>query len=65
MDLARRMVEANPTTQTKPGISSPLELPAIVLIDEIDLHLHPKWQQQVLGDLIRTFPNTQFIMHDS
>ncbi len=62
MDLARRMVEANPTTQTKPGISSPLELPAIVLIDEIDLHLHPKWQQQVLGDLIRTFPNTQFIV---
>lgn len=62
MDLARRMVEANPTTQTLPDISSPLALPAIVLIDEIDLHLHPKWQQQVLGDLIRTFPNTQFIV---
>ncbi|MFB2830098.1 AAA family ATPase [Aeromonas jandaei] len=62
MDLARRMVEANPTTQTQPDISSPLALPAIVLIDEIDLHLHPKWQQQVLGDLIRTFPNTQFIV---
>jgi predicted ATP-binding protein involved in virulence len=33
-----------------------------VLIDEIDLHLHPKWQQRVLVDLIKTFPNTQFIV---
>ncbi|WP_270698282.1 AAA family ATPase [Aeromonas sp. QDB05] len=62
MDLARRMVEANPTPQTLQGISSPLALPAIVLIDEIDLHLHPKWQQQVLGDLTRIFPNAQFIV---
>ncbi|TGO01930.1 hypothetical protein PN36_34260, partial [Candidatus Thiomargarita nelsonii] len=30
--------------------------------DEIDLHLHPKWQQRVLVDLIKTFPNTQFIV---
>ncbi|WP_270672315.1 AAA family ATPase [Aeromonas sp. QDB17] len=62
MDLARRMVEANPTPQPQLDIASPLALPAIVLIDEIDLHLHPKWQQQVLGDLTRIFPNTQFIV---
>lgn len=62
MDLARRMVEANPISQTQPGISNPLALPAIVLIDEIDLHLHPRWQQQVLSDLTRIFPNAQFIV---
>lgn len=32
-----------------------------VLIDEIDLHLHPKWQRRVVGDLIKAFPNIQFI----
>lgn len=36
--------------------------PAIMLVDEIDLHLHPSWQQRVLGDLMRAFPNTQFIV---
>lgn len=36
--------------------------PSIILIDEVDLHLHPEWQQRVLDDLIRTFPNTQFIV---
>ncbi|NMG16418.1 AAA family ATPase [Aromatoleum bremense] len=36
--------------------------PAIMLVDEIDLHLHPTWQQRVLGDLMRTFPLTQFIV---
>lgn len=36
--------------------------PAIMLVDEIDLHLHPAWQQRVLGDLMRTFPLTQFIV---
>jgi predicted ATP-binding protein involved in virulence len=36
--------------------------PAIMLVDEIDLHLHPRWQQRVLGDLIRTFPGTQFVV---
>jgi predicted ATP-binding protein involved in virulence len=33
----------------------------VVTIDELDLHLHPKWQKQVVGDLLRTFPNIQFI----
>ncbi len=34
----------------------------MVLIDEVDLHLHPGWQQRILPDLIRTFPNIQFIV---
>lgn len=42
--------------------SAPLLASSIMLIDEIDLHLHPSWQQRVLGDLMRAFPNTQFIV---
>ena len=57
-DLACRMVEANP-----PGIlDSCLSAQAVVLIDEIDLHLHPRWQQRIIPDLLRVFPNTQFIV---
>ena len=55
-DLARRMAQGNP------HLPDPLESEAIVLIDEVDLHLHPEWQQRVLVDLRRTFPNTQFIV---
>ena len=36
-------------------------LEAVVLLDEVDLHLHPSWQQRVLGDLMRTFPSVQFV----
>lgn len=36
--------------------------PGVVLIDEVDLHLHPAWQQRVLTDLLRVFPLTQFIV---
>lgn len=42
--------------------SAPLIAPAVMLVDEIDLHLHPKWQQRVLDDLLRAFPTTQFIV---
>lgn len=56
VDLARRMGQANP------HMENPLESEAIVLIDEVDLHLHPSWQQRVLSDLLRTFPKTQFIV---
>ena len=35
---------------------------AVVLIDEIELHLHPQWQQHVLPDLMHTFPNAQFVV---
>jgi len=55
-DLARRMAQGNPHRE------SPCTCEAIVLIDEIDLHLHPAWQQRVLDDLLRTFPNTQFLV---
>lgn len=63
MDLARRMAQANTTLAPEGNpIMNPLYLPAIVLIDEVDLHLHPKWQQTVLADLMRTFPAAQFIV---
>ena len=37
------------------------ETEGVVLMDELDLHLHPKWQQNVAGDLMKTFPKVQFI----
>ncbi|MCX8505347.1 MAG: AAA family ATPase [Alphaproteobacteria bacterium] len=56
MDFARRLGLAYP------GYDNPNEAPAILLIDEIELHLHPKWQQRVLPDLQRAFPNTQIFV---
>ncbi|WP_241737931.1 AAA family ATPase [Hymenobacter polaris] len=44
-----------------PDSKNPLEEPAIVLIDEIDLHLHPSWQRKLIGFLSGIFKNTQFI----
>jgi energy-coupling factor transporter ATP-binding protein EcfA2 len=44
-----------------PESENPLEEPAIVLIDEIDLHLHPEWQRKLIGFLSGIFKNTQFI----
>lgn len=38
------------------------DLPGIVLIDEIELHLHIAWQKKVLPFLVRAFPNLQFIV---
>lgn len=63
MDLARRMAQAN-SQMIANGmqIMNSLDLPAIALIDEVDLHLHPSWQQRVLTDLMQTFRNTQFIV---
>ncbi|MFZ6750084.1 AAA family ATPase [Undibacterium sp. Ren11W] len=58
VDLACRLVEANPPSNT----NDPLKCEAIVLIDEVDLHLHPSWQQTILTDLRRVFPNAQFIV---
>ena len=55
-DLAWRMAQGNPHLQ------DPLSSEGIVLIDEVELHLHPSWQQRILGDLRRTFPNAQFIV---
>lgn len=44
-----------------PKSRNPLYEPAIVLVDEIDLHLHPRWQRQIRERLTRHFPNVQFI----
>lgn len=55
VDFASRMVERYPDS------ADPLAEPAVVLVDEIDLHLHPKWQRELMGYLSERFPNTQFI----
>jgi len=38
------------------------QTPGIVMIDELDLHLHPTWQRRVIHDLKRTFPQIQFVV---
>ena len=56
-DLARRMALANPGKDV-----NPLEGSGVVLIDELDLHMHTSWQRKVLNVLRDTFPNIQFII---
>ncbi len=55
-DLARRLALANPS------LENPLEGIGIVFIDEIELHLHPAWQREIVNRLQSTFPNIQFIL---
>ena len=55
-DIARRMAIANPLRE------NPLEGEGVILIDEIDLHLHPKWQRLVVPSLKKVFPNCQFLI---
>jgi len=55
-DLARRLSIANPRSENA------LAGKGIVLIDEVDLHLHPQWQREVIPALLKTFPNCQFIV---
>ncbi|MEZ9450545.1 retron Ec78 anti-phage system effector ATPase PtuA [Vibrio splendidus] len=55
-DIARRLTLLNPKAL------APLEGSGIVLIDEVDLHLHPSWQQKVIQRLESTFPNVQFVV---
>lgn len=57
-DIAYRMAVLNPTL----GEQVLEKTPGIILIDEIDLHLHPQWQQTILGDLHAIFPGVQFIV---
>ncbi|TAE76241.1 MAG: hypothetical protein EAZ85_00515 [Bacteroidetes bacterium] len=58
-DIARRLSIANPMF----SIEEILEKgEGIVLIDEIEQHLHPKWQRNILSALEKTFPNIQFIV---
>jgi len=56
-DLSRKIVQLNPRL----GEAAIRETPGVVLIDELELHLHPAWQQRVVTDLKRTFPKIQFI----
>ncbi|MEP7124753.1 MAG: AAA family ATPase [Byssovorax sp.] len=55
-DLARRLAIANPS------LSDPLTGSGVIMIDEIDLHLHPSWQRKVIPALETTFPGCQLIL---
>lgn len=55
-DIARRLIMLNPSRD------NPLDGHGVVMIDEIDLHLHPEWQQKVIGRLQKTFPSVQFVL---
>lgn len=56
MDIARKL------SMTHPDIDNPLEADGIIIVDEIDLHLHPTWQREVISMLKSTFSNCQFIL---
>ncbi len=68
-DLAIRMVTQNNYLVPPEGLGAEDEpwprvlsqTPGVVLIDELDVHLHPKWQRRICGDLQRAFPKLQFI----
>lgn len=55
-DIARRLAMMNPS------MSNPLDGEGIILIDEVDLHLHPRWQRTIVRRLRETFPNCQFLL---
>lgn len=57
-DIAYRMAVLNP--QLSGDVCKKTD--GIILIDEVDLHLHPMWQQRILGDLMFIFPKVQFIV---
>lgn len=56
-DIAYRCIRLNPHL----GAEAIKEAEGVILIDEIDLHLHPNWQRSVVGDLKRIFPKLQFV----
>ena len=55
-DLAKRLAIASPSME------EPLKGQAVVLIDEVDLHLHPQWRHQAIPGLLKTFPECQFVL---
>lgn len=56
VDIAWRMFQKYPDSE------NPLAEPGIILVDEIDLHLHPRWQREIRAYLTKHFPNVQFIV---
>lgn len=56
-DIAYRCTKLNPDLD-----EALVNTKGIVLIDEVDMHLHPAWQQKVLNDIMSIFPNIQFIV---
>lgn len=56
-DIAMRCSQLNPHLNERASA----ETPGIVLIDELDLHLHPRWQRGVVEHLIKAFPRLQFV----
>jgi predicted ATP-binding protein involved in virulence len=61
-DIARRLAIANPIEKNGDFTTVLKHGNGVVLIDEIDLHLHPLWQKEILQALVNTFPNLQFIV---
>lgn len=57
-DVARRCASLNPQLNERAS----LQTPGVLIIDEVDMHLHPRWQQQVLGLLQSAFPTLQIIV---
>jgi predicted ATP-binding protein involved in virulence len=57
-DIAYRCLKLNPHL----GLNAAKESSGVVMIDEIDMHLHPEWQQTILGNLCKAFPKIQFIV---
>jgi predicted ATP-binding protein involved in virulence len=55
-DIARRLAMLNPS------LDNPLDGDGIILIDEVDLHLHPSWQRSLIARLTQTFPHCQFLL---
>lgn len=59
IDLVSRMARANPGLGAEELLAA---VPGIVLIDEVDLHLHPTWQQRIIPLLTEAFPQVQFVV---
>ncbi|WP_419784273.1 AAA family ATPase [Maridesulfovibrio sp.] len=53
---------ASRLSMMNPALAEPLEGRGIIMIDEVDLHLHPRWQQGIIDRLRSVFPNCQFIL---
>lgn len=55
-DIARRLAMMNP------NLDDPLQGDGIILIDEVDMHLHPSWQRNLVPRFINTFPKCQIVL---